>query len=201
MASARMIRHSTQNHLSRSYMKARRQLQQGFWSFKNRTEGVAAVEFALIFPLMISLYFGAIELGNGLLVNRKATNVASTAADLVAQVDIVNNSDMTDIFAASAAILAPFDASGIVITISSVVTELDGSTAIAWSDSHNGAAHSKGETISLPAGLATPGSSVIWAEVDYTYTSPIGKYLTGGVTIEDDFYARPRQSIEVLRTP
>lgn len=192
---------SLQNHVVIPVIKLGQHLKQGLHSFGVRTDGVAAVEFALIFPLMISLYFGAIELGNGLLVNRKATNVASTAADLIAQVDIVNNADMADVFAASSAILAPFDATGIVITISSVVTELDGSTAIAWSDSLNGTAHTEGESITLPPGVATPGSSVIWAEVDYTYTSTIGMYLTGGVTIEDDFYARPRRSIEVLRTP
>ena len=190
-----------QNHATKPIENLGRHLAQGLHSFGRKTDGVAAVEFALIFPLMISLYLGAVELGNGLLVNRKATNVASTAADLVAQVDLMNNADMADVFAASSAILAPFDASGIVITISSVVTQLDGTTAIAWSDSHNGTAHSQGEPITLPPGVATPGSSVIWAEVDYTYTSTIGKYLTGGVTIEDDFYARPRRSIEVLRTP
>ena len=193
--------HILQNHVTKRIENLGRHLAQGLHSFGVKTDGVAAVEFALIFPLMISLYFGAVELGNGLLVNRKATNVASTAADLVAQVDLINNADMADVFAASSAILAPFDASGIVITISSIVTELDGTTAVAWSDSHNGTAHTQGEPITLPPGVATPGSSVIWAEVDYTYTSTIGKYLTGGVTIEDDFYARPRRSIEVLRTP
>lgn len=201
MAKVPMSKHSRQNSPRFRLHKLGRRLSQSIHSFRHQTSGVAAVEFALIFPLMISLYLGAVELGNGLLVNRKATNVASTAADLVAQVDIINNADMLDVFAASRAILAPFDASEIVITISSIVTELDGTTSIAWSDSHNGTAHSEGEPITLPPGVATPGSSVIWAEVDYTYTSTVGEYLTGGITIEDDFYARPRRSIEVLRTP
>jgi Flp pilus assembly protein TadG len=193
------LKRSVHTHLVSPALNLGQHLTRGLHTFGVRTDGVAAVEFALIFPLMISLYFGAVELGNGLLVNRKATNVASTASDLVAQVDI--NADIADVFAASSAILSPFDSSSIVITISSVVTELDGTTEVAWSDSMNGTPRAEGERISLPPGVATPGSSVIWAEVDYTYVSPIGKYLTGGITIEDDFYARPRRSIEVLRTP
>lgn len=195
------LKRSVHTYLVSPALNLGQYLTRGLYTFGVRTDGVAAVEFALIFPLMISLYFGAVELGNGLLVNRKATNVASTASDLVAQVDIINNADIADVFAASSAILSPFDSSSIVITISSVVTELDGTTEVAWSDSMNGTPRAEGERVSLPPGVATPGSSVIWTEVDYTYVSPIGKYLTGGITIEDDFYARPRRSIEVLRTP
>ena len=33
--------------------------------------GVSAVEFALIVPILLSLYFGAVEVGQALIINRK----------------------------------------------------------------------------------------------------------------------------------
>ena len=47
--------------------------------------GVAAVEFALILPLMLVLYIGTAELTTGLMANRKMTVVARALSDLVAQ--------------------------------------------------------------------------------------------------------------------
>lgn len=48
-------------------------------------QGMAAVEFALISPILILLFFGAIELTNLLIADSKLRNVASSAADLVTQ--------------------------------------------------------------------------------------------------------------------
>ena len=47
--------------------------------------GLAAVEFALILPVMLTLYFGGVEVTNMLVANRRVTSVAYTAADLAAQ--------------------------------------------------------------------------------------------------------------------
>ena len=47
--------------------------------------GVAAVEFALILPLMLTLYLGCAELSQGLIATRKSTNVAIALSDLVAE--------------------------------------------------------------------------------------------------------------------
>jgi hypothetical protein len=38
---------------------------------------------------------------------------------------------------------------------------------------------------------------VIVAEVSYTYTPPVGEFLTGGLTMQDTFYLRPRRSLTV----
>ncbi len=53
-----------------------------FW---RDARGVSAVEFALIAPVMITLLLGSVELSDVMIADRKATSVASTTADLVAQ--------------------------------------------------------------------------------------------------------------------
>lgn len=47
--------------------------------------GIAAVEFAIIVPLLLAMYFVTLEAGQGLETNKKLGRVASIVADLVTQ--------------------------------------------------------------------------------------------------------------------
>ena len=58
--------------------------------------GVSAVEFAMLLPLMLTLYLGAVEVSQGIGADRKVTLTARTIADLVSQVSSIGNSDMTN---------------------------------------------------------------------------------------------------------
>ena len=162
--------------------------------------GVSAVEFALIFPLMIAFYFGAIESTNMLTANRRVTSVAYTAADITAQAISIGDADMTDIFTASSAILRPFSTTPLSIRISSVVANSNGVNKVAWSDGYQIAGRSVNSTMTLPAGLTTPGTSVIVAEVVYEYSSPISKTVTDTITFSDTAYLKPRRTAQIDRT-
>ncbi len=169
--------------------------------FVRHAGGLAAVEFALIVPVLITLYFGTLETTNALTASRRVTNVAETAADLVAQATSVSTADLNDIFAASTAILTPFNAQSVQIVISSVVADTNNKTTIAWSAAYGGAtARATNSAFTLPAGLTTPNTSVVMAEVTYTYTSPLGTFITGPLTMSEIAYLRPRRSITVAKT-
>lgn len=100
--------------------------------------GVAAVEFALVLPLMLIIYLGLVELALGLRASQKADLVAHTLSDLTAQ-QLKNppfkNSDGTDkngppasidentiqsIFDAATALMAPLPTTSLKMTISEV---------------------------------------------------------------------------------
>lgn len=168
--------------------------------FCRNQDGLSAVEFALIVPLMLTLYFATIETSDALTASRRVTNVAQTAADLVAQATAVSSSDLTDIYAASAAILSPYDTTAVKITITSVVASSSNVTTVAWSASYNGTARTAGAAITIPTGLTTANTSIIMAEVTYTYTSPIGTFITGPITMSEVAYLRPRRSLTVSKT-
>ncbi len=168
-------------------------------NFSSDIRGVSAVEFALILPVMMVMYFGAVELSSALIADRKATSVASTAADLAAQAMVLSNSDIADIFGASSAILAPFDGSGTEIILTSVSDHGGGNTRVDWSDAQNATPYAKGSSYTVPANLIPANGSVIVAEVTFTYTSTMGKYLTGDLVMEDKFFARPRRALVVAR--
>src|SRR3954447_16418142 len=76
--------------------------------FLSDKRGVSAVEFAMVLPLMITLYLGGVEVSSAVAIDRKMTLIARTLADLVSQATSVDNSGMTSILAATTAVMAPY---------------------------------------------------------------------------------------------
>ncbi len=62
------------------------------------TDGVAAIEFALIAPIMITLFMGILEGADALAASRRATVAANGVADLVAQAASPSQADLNDLF-------------------------------------------------------------------------------------------------------
>ena len=163
-------------------------------------EGIIATEFALIAPILITMYFGLTELSDGYTAKSKVTTLASTAADLVAQENTVCNAEMTDIFAALSAIMFPYPTNNMKITISSLIDNGLGGVKVAWSDALNTAPRAVNSVVVIPAGLVTAGGSVIFAEVSYNYSSPAGYMIYGSIPLTDKFYLHPRRTAQISRT-
>lgn len=171
--------------------------------------GVSAVEFALILPILLILFFGTAEITQGVTIYRKVTVTARSLADLVARTTTVTNNDMSDIFKAATSVVAPFDASSLQIVVSSVAIDANGNATIAWSDAQNATPHAKNSNVALPSGLNVPNRSLIWAEVKYTYTPavlvsiPLGGgqsfVISGPKNLSDQIYMSPRLSDSVTR--
>jgi Flp pilus assembly protein TadG len=162
--------------------------------------GVSAVEFAMLLPLMLALYLGAVEISQGIGADRKVTLTARTIADLVSQVPSINNADMSNSLNAAAAVMAPFPTTSLKVTVSSVTIDANGKATIAWSDSLNGTKRAVGSTVTLPAALNVPNSSLIWSEVEYSYKPTIGYIVSGTLALKDQIFMRPRLSDKVERT-
>lgn len=109
-------------------------------SWRRRSvSGVAAVEFALILPMMLALYFGVVVLAQGLEIGRKTQSLSHTLSDLTAQTlaqsgqsnPILADADISNIFNSAAAVVYPFSSANIDnMTISEVIFDnITGSTA------------------------------------------------------------------------
>src|SRR5689334_24418866 len=93
-------------------------LHQRLVRFGKDRRGVSAVEFAMLLPLMITLYLGSVEISQGVAIDRKVTLTTRTVADLASQVSSINNADMTNMLNATSAVIAPFDASRLRVVVS-----------------------------------------------------------------------------------
>lgn len=164
-------------------------------------EGVAALEFALLVPMMLALYLGAVEISQALTIDRRVTALTSAAGDLVAQTERVNDHDLLKIYDLSKTILYPYDTSPLSLTITSIVADEKNKTTIKWSKGlHGGAAHGAEDAYALPGKLTHAYSSVIMVEAVYRYTSPFGAFITGPISMTDRYFLRPRKSLEVEKT-
>lgn len=85
--------------------------------------GVAAVEFALIVPLLLLMYLGSLDVTRGVMASRKVDILSRTISDLVAQQTTVSatpSSTVALIFTTAAAIMAPYTTTGLKLTVSAV---------------------------------------------------------------------------------
>lgn len=196
--------------------------------FRGDKSGLAAVEFALILPVMITLFFGIVELSQALSARADVTNMASVAADLVAQESTVTPGDIQNVYAAARSVLYPFSTAPLTITIYSIVDDgkQGAGGAVAWSCTCSGSSGTcaNGPTSVPTDAYGTGGSkttggdmikatnidpttkapayggtgSVIIAKVDYAYSSSTTKMFTGDIKMSNVFYSKPRR---VARIP
>jgi len=169
-------------------------------SLRRDQNGVSAVEFAMLLPLMVTLYLGAVEVSQAVSIHRKVTLTARTVADLASQVTSINNADMTNMLTAASAVIAPFASGELKVTVSAVSIDANGIARVTWSDTLNGTARAVNSTVALPSALNVPNSQLIWSEVHYNYLPTVGYVVTGALNLFDQIYMRPRLSESVNRT-
>jgi Flp pilus assembly protein TadG len=176
----------------------------------NDCRGVAAIEFAVIVPVMLVMFFGVVEFSSGVAVNRKVTLVARTLSDLVSQSTTVLDSDLTNAGQTAKAMLTPYPA----VPLKSTITELyvDKTTKVArvqWSkqltiDSSGNVTfgvspHAPKDVVAIPTALQVGDTYLIWIEVGYVYVPAVGYVMAKtGVPLSDFTYTRPRQSACVM---
>lgn len=95
-------------------------LRRGARRLATERDGVALIEFALLIPVLLLLYFGTVELTNVLRHARKLDILSRTIGDSLSQRTQPTSAEIEDLFKAAAIVLAPYDATGVRISISAV---------------------------------------------------------------------------------
>lgn len=159
--------------------------------------GAAAVEFALVLPIAISLFLGTFELANVLLCHMKLVAATQTAADLLAQQSTVCVSDVTSYGTAAGLVMEPLPPGKLSIAFASVVYASSSpfTASTDWHQEVNGAS-----SIATTAPIATTNgqlnkngsTSTIVATATYAYTSPLSYVLKKNYTFTETAFAQPR---------
>jgi len=169
------------------------------------SRGVSAVEFALVAPLMITLYLGCVGIANGVAVKRKVSLIAGTLANLAASCsdsnsgsggctnNILSASDMNNIFAASSAIMEPYPATPLKMSLSCIAIDSSGNVTVPWSVTKNGGTKLTSFTFGTSqTTLKVNGTQLLYAVVSYTYTPLIGNGLIPTLNLADHIFMSPR---------
>lgn len=142
-------------------------------------DGVSAIEFSLILPLLLAMLFGTVELGHGYENSRKVMQLARTVADLTSQGDTstpIRSVTMNDIMASSGLILRPFDGTKAKIVVSALGVDVltpTGRPRVCSSVANASATVRPvglATDLTIPAGFQLPGMRYLLVETKMDYT-------------------------------
>lgn len=177
--------------------------------------GVAAVEFALVLPLLLSLYFVTIEVSRGIETNKKVSRVASTVADLVTQQRTTTSGELKAMMMIGKALLKPYGRSAptIKLTAIEITDEQTPKVKVAWRSKLEASTFEavvpKNETTTVPRNLEIRGTFLIRVQADLGYKPVIawtsgdssaglgvlgGMFKNGVMDMRELYYLRPRMS-------
>jgi Flp pilus assembly protein TadG len=168
--------------------------------FIGECRGISSVEFALLLPVMMTLYLGCVEASQGIAIHRKVTLTARALADLSSQYTDITDAEMSNILNAGSAIIAPYAAANLQEVVSELAINAQGQATVVWSNTLNGIALTAGQVVTIPSSLAVPNSYLVLGQVSYSYDPTYGYVMTGTLTLSDQMYMRPRQSTSIART-
>jgi Flp pilus assembly protein TadG len=175
--------------------------------FGQDDKAVAAVEFALILPFLLALYFGSMEAAALFTADKRVNTISATLGDLIGQWDPSVDKDLDDVsstgtlatyFAASKGIIAPYPTAGVKQVISLIFVNTDGTTKVIWSKANGGATARKVgdpyaplDTTSMTDQVAR-GGCIIAAEASYSYKPILGQVFTTALNLSHTNYFIPR---------
>jgi len=166
--------------------------------------GVAAIEFALVAPILICAYLGMAEVTLGLMASRQTSHLAATVGDLASQSDNLTAANLTDLWTIGASMLQPFSTgTALKIRLSEVYMDPNTSKAtVQWSKNNgNWSDYAPGKVISaITTTQLSSGQYLMMTEVEYDYVSPLGNFLPGTTAMTYTFYHHPRNGSQVTQT-
>lgn len=172
--------------------------------WRSQVEGIAAVEFAMVFPIMIMLLLGTVELGNGILANQKVISSSQMVTDLLTRTEIVTDDQLAEAKRAGRLALAPFDPDLVGFDIISIRYDPDSADAdeepdpvVVWRNTDNMDAIPDITERVLP--LALDGDGLIVTYVRFPYEPPFATRLVGNITMIEATFSRGRKSPVVER--
>jgi len=173
--------------------------------FGGDERAVAAVEFALIMPFLLALYFGSMEASALFTVDKRVNTISVTLGDLIAQWDpddgTIPAATLTTYFAAATGLITPYSSTGLKQVVSLVFVKSDGTTKVLWSTQTGG-----GTTRTVGAAytpLSSTGSNqmtntvarggcIVAAETSYSYPPLLGQAFKSALNLAHTNYFIPR---------
>ena len=163
-------------------------------------KGAGAIEFAILFPVLIMLYIGAFEITVGLSVSKRATRAASTVADVVTQQQSVTKSALAQMPSVANSIFVPYNTTSLTLKITGITIDASANAKVLWSWAQDGTVpYAKNTAVSnVPSDMKTANSFLVRTELSIPYTMFLfaPNFMPDGmrtITISRSFFYRQRQ--------
>ena len=171
-------------------------------NLRKNEDGIAAIEFAFIAPIMIGLYFGMSEIAMGIMADRNVAHATAVTADLSSQLPTYDASQIGDVMTATVAVLGvPQNKLGsITVELSSYEMDTSGTvTRVGYA--RLGPTISSGGPATydpsvLSAQMLNSQSGAVVARINDQYTPTTFKFMDN-MTLSETLVMKPRKSITI----
>jgi Flp pilus assembly protein TadG len=185
-------------------------------AFLANDKGLAAIELALILPVMLMLMSLVVFGGQAYGVQRKVTLAATTVANIFAQANNINTSTITapelnQILSYPNVILYPYDGSGAAVVVSQLLVTVNGDgtatgTVQVSCANANGTVRPKNQQVavdpSIAAAFSGPSNNyVVLGEVSYPFQATGIWFAVGVMTLHDSIIMIPRVASPITVQP
>ena len=168
-------------------------------SWKKTEDGVALMETAMLFPVLLVMIFGVYDVGHAITVNHKMITASQMVADLITRKQVVTTADIDDSIVAARLALQPYASSATDFGIDIVSVEFDENDEprALWREKPEMGGESK-----LPLRKTSPradGGVVGAAALSYCYRPTFGNMVIEAFGMRETAFARGRRSPIVSR--
>lgn len=157
---------------------------------RDRT-GTAAIEFALVLPILMTLLLGTYEGTQALLAYMKLVSASQTVADLVTQQQQVASSDFPNFYVAGQLVMSPLPSGSLGVAISNVTVDGTGKATVLWHEECGGISPIP-NAVTLASGYAGDNESVVIVQANFAYSSLFHYVLPSAITLTQIAYSKPR---------
>lgn len=155
-------------------------------------EAVAAVEAAMIFPIMLTLFMGVYDAGFAILANQKAIRSSQVVADLITRQNIVNATDVDEAIEAGRLAFEPLDSSSYGVDIVSFRFDESANKEIVWRQTENMTPVSNPLTRVDP--LAIEDEGAVMVVVEYRFEPFFSGFVFNAIDMQEVAFGRGRSS-------
>ena len=168
-------------------------------AFLKNKDGIAAIEFAFIAPVMLFMYFGMAEVATAISVDRQVSHSANVAGDLTTQSETVSANEMTEIMTATMLVMGiPKSAyPRVKVEISSYARASDDSIIKKGRATFNPPFPTTFSAESLDTRILSSTSGIVVARVIYDYEPLKLRYMPTNFDLKETFMLKPRKSANV----
>lgn len=165
--------------------------------FVCREDGSAAIEAALLFPVLMTLLMGMVDIGDAILTNQKVISGSQLSADLLARKSTASSTEIDSAIEAARLALMPFPTDSFGIDIASIQFDSGGAPVILWRETRNMSPNDV--AVDSTSAIGAPGEGVLVVTVQYRFEPMFSGHVIGSFAMQEVAFVRGRKSPTITR--
>lgn len=163
-----------------------------WWADQN---ALAATEFSLLLPILMTLMVGVFDLGYGILAAQKTIRASQVTADLIARHKTITPAEIQEAITGGQLAVVPFEIASYGYDVISLEFDDNGQAQLPalWRETSGNIAISDDFANALD-GLGAAGEGLIVVQVRFEYQPLFSGYLLGTMIFSEIAFLKPRNS-------